>query len=363
MKSMLNYSCLDSNRFGVKVFRGHVTKEHLHSLKHDLMSLCGDVYILRVDAGNSLGIPETCQQLLMPCVHADTLVYYTCDLTCHQPKALRNTDIKFNYATAEDADELHALIRQTFVDYVSHYHANPMFGSEDILNGYIEWAMSHATGTNTHLWLARRAGVLVAFAACKILDSGEMEGVLYGVSPIAANGGVYGDLIRFTQAAACEMGVSRMIVSTQVHNFAVQKVWAREGFHLYKAFDTFHVNAMLSAGEVLIDRELYLSKEQIQQFSIPTESSSFGNQENPFVYSSIFTEALSQISDSDALGSNFAIDNISTKFFQPVIADKKYRLSLHLPRGLCSDSMEVIMKIKDGDQLCTLSRCRIITHR
>ena len=67
-----------------------------------------------------------------------------------------------------------------------------------------------------------------------------------------SGGGIYGDLIRHTQADFASRGFSTMLVSTQVNNFAVQKVWAREGFHLFEAWDTYHVNALLSAAPELL---------------------------------------------------------------------------------------------------------------
>src|SRR3546814_5792516 len=56
--------------------------------------------------------------------------------------------------------------------------------------------------------------------------------------PEHAGGGLYGDLIRYTQARFRALGYRRMKVSTQVWNLAVQKVWSREGFSLVQAYDT-----------------------------------------------------------------------------------------------------------------------------
>lgn len=68
---------------------------------------------------------------------------------------------------------------------------------------------------------------------------------MYGVRRPASGGGVYGDLIRFTQAYFKNKGFRKMKVSTQVNNYAVQKVWGWEVFYIAEAYLTVHINAFL----------------------------------------------------------------------------------------------------------------------
>ena len=108
-------------------------------------------------------------------------------------------------------------MRTTFDGYTSHYHANPLFDQARILDGYMEWATGYvgATTPGRITWVARRNGEIVAFACCSHDGSGgESEGVLYGVHPAHSGGGLYGDLIRHTQAAFRERGFRSMVVST-----------------------------------------------------------------------------------------------------------------------------------------------------
>lgn len=112
---------------------------------------------------------------------------------------------------------------------------------------------------------------MVAFACCaEDYKTQTCEGVLYGVHPDHSGGGLYGDLIRYTQAKFRDRGYVLMKVSTQIWNLAVQKVWAREGFVLSQAYDTYHINAMLSAGETLVDRELGFDADQVARFAAIT---------------------------------------------------------------------------------------------
>jgi len=209
---------------------------------------------------------------LLP-IHADTLVYYRTSLQDLPARPLRNADLAFAEATDADRDALAALVRTTFDGYVSHYHANPAFDPQRVLAGYMEWATGYiASGEAGRItWVARRAGEIVAFACCSFDQAtGEAEGVLYGVHPAHAGGGLYGDLIRYTQAQFRARGFRAMVVSTQIWNYAVQKVWTREGFVLDKAYDTWHVNAMLDCGDVMAEHTVVFTPEQVRTFAQAT---------------------------------------------------------------------------------------------
>ncbi|MFN5444571.1 MAG: hypothetical protein ACK48V_10115, partial [Crocinitomicaceae bacterium] len=54
--------------------------------------------------------------------------------------------------------------------------------------------------------------------------------------------GIYTDLIRYSKFFFKEMGIHTMIVSTQLNNFSVQRVWTKENFLISHSYDTYHVN-------------------------------------------------------------------------------------------------------------------------
>lgn len=269
---VLSLSRLDSDRFGLRVFRGRAAEVDGGQLFHEIVTNAADIAILRIPAGTGQQLQLLGRYGLHP-IHADTLVYYQVPLVAHEPKPLRNHDLVFAEATERDALELNTLVTGAFDGYVSHYHANPRLDPALILAGYAEWAAGYLAGRGHGriAWVARRNGVILAFICCSHDEQKqECEVVLNGVHPDHWGGGIYGDVIRHTQAQYRQRGYRTMKISTQIWNFAVQKVWNREGFVLDQAYDTFHVNAMLSAGDVLVERELVFSTEQVVQFAAVT---------------------------------------------------------------------------------------------
>ena len=270
--NLLDAAPLESARFDYRIGRGLLGEVDDRALLKEIIARELDIAIVRAPAGRCANLQRLSRYGMSP-IHADTLVYYELSFPRHQPQALRNQDLNFSPATVEDRDELMALVQTTFDGYISHYHANPMLPADKILAGYAEWATGYLGGDTPEkmTWVARRDSKLVAFACCSTDAAGKMcEGVLYGVHPEHAGGGLYGDLIRYTQAQFLAMGFDCMKVSTQVWNYAVQKVWVREGFSPKQAFDTFHINAMLSAGHLLVDRALVFSEDQVARFAEAT---------------------------------------------------------------------------------------------
>jgi acyl dehydratase len=332
MTRFLINSQSESERFGFKVGRARLTDPDFSALDAEIRASDVDLAIVRVPAG-SAGIGR----LTDPCIHADTLVYYQVDLERHVPKELRNSHLKFRAATADDSASLDALIQHTFADYTSHYHANPALDPIDILAGYEEWARGFIGLDDRMVTLAFDGDTLAGFAAWELRDS-DAEGVLYGVSPTHSGHGLYGDLIRRTQHEAKSRGATRMIVSTQVQNFAVQKVWAREGFHMFAAWDTHHVLAWNSAGRVAFDDEVTFSVDDVARFAEVTGDQNPIHVDLAAARESGFTERIahgvlvlgevSRILGTVDPGHGTIIANEATHYFGPVLAGESYRLRL-----------------------------------
>lgn len=340
----LALSPLDSARFGLRVFRGKGNRIEERRFFESLVANRVDVAIVRTPAGTP-GWSRLARYGLQP-IHGDTLVYYTMDLQAREPRPLRNADLVFTEADDADRDALAALVQTTFDGYVSHYHANPLFDRASVLAGYMEWATGYvgsaAPGRIT--WIARRAGEIVAFACCSHDDTGsEAEGVLYGVHPSHAGGGLYGDLIRYTQSAFRARGFRSMVVSTQVWNYAVQKVWAREGFILSSAYDTWHVNAMLEGGSLMVDRPLSFDSAQVARFAEATGDA------NPVHFDDSAARAtgfpgrishgmlvggeLSRIFGMETPGPGTLFLRADLVFLKPVFPDQPYRLRVRNAAG------------------------------
>ena len=302
-------------------------------------------------------------------IHADTLVYYQLSLTDYEPKPLRNGELVFAEATADDARELEALAAGTFAGYVSHYHANPRLDPALILAGYAEWATSYLAGDGHDriTWVARRGGAIVAFACCSHDEQKqECEIVLNGVHPAHSGGGLYGDLIRYTQAQYRGRGYRTMKISTQVWNLAVQKVWNREGFVFNQAYDTFHINAMLSAGDALVERELVFSAEQVAQFAAITgdtnavhlddEAAQQAGFESKISHGMLAGGELSRIFGTEIPGAGTLFLRADMVFLKPIYPGRPHTLQIRYPSQVAaSGHIPTVTTIRDSDgSLCLL---------
>jgi acyl dehydratase len=248
MITLLKKSHLESERFGMNVYR--YTEDNdidFRWVKSDIITNKIDLAIIRLNSEKKRENNKI-WNIGFPVLHADTLVYYNCKLeNLHIPE-LKN-DLTFERCTIDNAVTLDFLVREIFKNYSNHYWTNQMIDRDKALNGYVEWACGfiqhNIDESNKMGWLVIKDEKYIGFATCSI-EGTEGEGVLYGVLPEHSGGGVYTDMIRFTQNEMRKQGCEFMKVSTQIHNFSVQKVWSREGFHLWKSYDTYHVNSMLN---------------------------------------------------------------------------------------------------------------------
>lgn len=240
-------SPLDSARFGLEIWRGHLTGEQVPGLWKDICQAGADIAIFRLPAEDIRAMSgyEGPREFL---IHADTLVYYERSLRGTTATPISRGHDRYRLATADDDAELRALTARIFANYQNHYHANPLLPPEKILAGYVEWAAGHLVpGRSTRTWVALHDGAIVGFICCSFDEEARSaEIVLNGVRSEYAGQGIYADLVRLAQAYFADLGFEVIRVSTQVGNYAVQRVWAREGLRLSHAFDTWHVNATFS---------------------------------------------------------------------------------------------------------------------
>ena len=169
------------------------------------------------------------------------------DIALPAPRAESDDAVTLRDATPADAALLESLAREIFAGYVTHYHANPLFPSSRILDGYGEWAASHVGGerTGSAAWLIEMRGEIAGFS-CYRLDTARAEafGILNGVLPSMRGQGIYrAMLLRMLQDFAAR-GMRRFSIATQVQNVSVQRIWAAEGLSLRRADNTVHINAL-----------------------------------------------------------------------------------------------------------------------
>ena len=193
----IKYSQVESDRFGIRVFRDTQFNFNISELRKQIIEQEVDLLILRLSSSNKSDHSKLLN-LGFDYIHADTLVYYSIDLTNTKVSNLRN-DLEFIIINENDKNIFDEIIPVIFKNYQNHYFSNPNLNEKDINDGYIEWVKSF-TNENKICFLVKKDNNVVGFAACtfdKILN--ECEGILYGVMPDFSGMGIYTDLIRFTK--------------------------------------------------------------------------------------------------------------------------------------------------------------------
>jgi GNAT superfamily N-acetyltransferase len=175
------------------------------------------------------------------CRLMDTLVYYRKtrldDTVPALPEGYRS-----RLAVAADGDAVEALAGRTFAGYLGHYHADPRLAAGDADLVYSSWAGSscRSAAVADAVILIESAGEIAAFATLKVHDDKQFEGVLFGVSPDHQGKRLYATLMQLAQQWGRARAYTEMLVSTQLTNLAVQKVWCRQGFEPASSLYTFH---------------------------------------------------------------------------------------------------------------------------
>ena len=241
---MIAYSILESNRFKLNTHRGVLEELDINYLNGYIKEHQPELLIVRFKSELVQEFYKLHQIPNYQILFADALVYYTIQLAKSNPSELRNP-LTFELVTHENKSIIADLVPEIFTDYSNHYSANPLLSKDLITAGYLEWAQNYVNEDKSDRisWLVKRGEDILGFATCSMnKEKSESEGVLYGVRPQFSGGGVYTDIINFTKNYFREAGFLKMHVSSQLQNYAVQKVWIREGFILDHAYYTFHLN-------------------------------------------------------------------------------------------------------------------------
>jgi len=168
----------------------------------------------------------------------DTLVYFSRRLDAEPPEA----SIAVRAAAPGEHGAVKDVASRAFAGYFGHYHADPRLerGACDAV--YVDWAERSCQSREVadEVLVGTVDGTIAAFATLRLNDAEEGEGVLFGVSPEAQGRGVYRALMLGAMRWFKARSRARMVVSTQINNIAVQKVWSRLGFEPSQSWYTFH---------------------------------------------------------------------------------------------------------------------------
>ena len=337
----LKYSPIESRRFGLRIYRGLLDDINPDEILSTILRQNVDVAIISIP----VEIQDTLSRLQetgIPYLIADTLVYYHVDLTIHKPREPRNKGLEFIKVYPEHFEILDNLVSEIFSGYKNHYTSNP-FLSVDLIEVYKEWARSYVTNdaNSKRAWLVKRANQFIGFVTCAF-EGEESEIVLNGVVPSAAGMGVYGDLIKFLQRFFKDNGYTVMKVSTQVHNYAVQKVWSREGFVMRQSFLTIHINSLMNVSRIAKRTiDCTVSTEDVRKYGHMFGDTNRLHFDEEYARSKRFEgriahELLASSAISKYYATEFPCDGTvcigySYKFLRPIYLDLPYQAEISFP--------------------------------
>jgi len=232
-------SPLDEQRFGVQTAKAsHVTLEDLPQVD----SFCRDNHVqflsTRVNAAQ-LKVVQAMEAEGFRLM--DTLLYYAFkyakktmpdDTSQHRIRAVQSADV----------EEVIAIASESFKGYYGHYHADPRLPDAKCDAVYVDWAGQSVQSREIadEVLVVEGDSQLKGFATLRMNTPQEGEGVLFGVAPFAQGQGIYRTMMIHGMQWCQQQDAERMVVSTQITNVAVQKVWARLGFEFDHAYYTLH---------------------------------------------------------------------------------------------------------------------------
>ena len=232
-------SALDEARFGFRTaIAGPVTEDVLP----DILSYCRDNKVtLLISRCLTTEIQAVQAMEREGFLLMDTLVYYTRNLRA-APIPQDTGQVLVRPVEPGEEGAVKAVATESFAGYVGHYHADAQLDGSECDAIYPDWAfrccVSHHVADE--VLVAELDGSVVAFATLRLNSPEEGEGVLFGVAPRAQRRGIYRSLMVHAMDWCLQKGAAHIVLSTQITNLTVQKVWVRLGFEPSHAWYTLH---------------------------------------------------------------------------------------------------------------------------
>ena len=237
----LQYSPLDSARFGRRIFRTHLSSVDAVALNDALRAERVETLIVRIPAYVVDGAARLRAAGMHP-IFADTHLDYDIALPTATP-VLADAGVALTDAQPEVAERVRSMARHIFDDYPSHYAANPLFPPSSIADGYADWAARLVGSSDGVNWFVERGSERVGFACCSVDHAtGVARGLLNGILPASQGSGSYRAMFQTMLTHFRDAGLQTFAIATQANNIAVQRVWADAGLRLRRAENTFHIN-------------------------------------------------------------------------------------------------------------------------
>lgn len=143
---------------------------------------------------------------------------------------------------AEEISVVRTIAEATFRGYPGHYHADERLDRAQCDAVYVDWSLKlcRSAGYPSEVLLAIVDDIPVGYMTFRWQLGEHGEAVLGGVTDIARRRGVYRALLVNGLIWLKAKGAETAMVSTQLSNVGVQKVWTRLGFEPHHALYTFH---------------------------------------------------------------------------------------------------------------------------
>lgn len=235
----VDLSPIDSERFGISVARAMVATPDTLASVNDFCREKGVTLLIARCPASELGTAQAMERDEFSLM--DTLIYYARNLG-KTPVPLDTGTIPVRPVRSGEAEAVERVAAESFREYFGHYHADGRLPRRQCDEVYTSWAVRSCTSRDVadEVLVAELDANIVGFATLRLNSPEEGEGVLFGVDPSAQGRGVYRSFMVHGMKWCVSKGATRMVVSTQISNVAVQKVWARLGFEANQAYYTFH---------------------------------------------------------------------------------------------------------------------------
>jgi GNAT superfamily N-acetyltransferase len=232
-------SAIDEERFGVRTARANrVTASSLP----EILAFCeanGVELLIARCAATEIRTVQTLEA--HGCLLMDTLVYFVRDLTA-KPIPPDTGAVPVRAFHPGDEAGVRAVARAAFRGYGGHYHADPRLDPAKCDEAYVSWADRSclSPGVADAVLVAASEDEIAGFATLRLNNTDEGEFVLAGVSPAFHGHGIYRSLTIRCMEWCLAHGARTMVISTQLTNVAVQRVWTRLGLEPRNAYYTLH---------------------------------------------------------------------------------------------------------------------------
>jgi len=256
-------SAIDEERFGIRTARASQVTLATLPIVLDFCRANHVKFLIARCLDSELAAAQAMEQkgfILM-----DTLIYYARSLK-KMPIPPDTGEIPVRSIRPGDEEQVKIVAARAFHGYFGHYHADPRLDRTKCDEVYISWAVRSCISREVadEVLVADDGRSILGFATLRINSPEEGEGVLFGVDPLAlsehvrflkrqsgqgvlfgvdplAHGrGIYRSFVIRSMEWFLGRGCTRQVMSTQITNIAVQKVWVRLGFEPSHAYYTFH---------------------------------------------------------------------------------------------------------------------------